>query len=147
MKRVHTDPATSARLGRVRQKNTKPELALRRWLWRQGYRYVLHKRGLPGSPDISNSKRKWAIFVHGCFWHGHESCRKATVPKRNREFWRAKIEANRLRDRAKEARLQALGYDVFVVWECQLSELMRNGERPPTCPLPPPPHQDRLVAP
>jgi DNA mismatch endonuclease, patch repair protein len=136
-----TDPATSARMRRVRRTDTAPELKLRQWLAAQGYRYRLHNRRLPGTPDISNSSKRWAIFVHGCFWHGHEGCSKATVPKRNADFWRDKIEANRARDRRKAESLRSLGFAVYEVWECQLEEL---GEaQAPRLSLPPRPHQAR----
>src|SRR5438045_3715628 len=95
---VITDRETSARMKRVRQRDTAPEIALRKWLWRQGYRFRVHNRRLPGTPDLSNTSKRWAIFVNGCFWHGHEGCARATVPKRNREFWVAKIAANQARD-------------------------------------------------
>lgn len=92
-------------------------------MWRAGYRFVTHSRKLPGRPDISNSSRRWAIFVHGCFWHGHEDCPKARLPRRNAEFWREKVAANAARDARKEEALRALGFDVYVVWECTLGSL------------------------
>lgn len=108
---------------RVRQRNTAPELRLRRWLWRAGHRFVTHAAKLPGRPDLSNTRRKWAIFVHGCFWHGHEGCPKSRLPKRNVEFWADKIAANVARDARKEEALRELGFDVYVVWDCSLGEL------------------------
>jgi DNA mismatch endonuclease (patch repair protein) len=112
---------------RVRQRDTAPEIALRKWLWRQGCRFRVHNRRLPGTPDISNSSKRWAIFVNGCFWHGHEGCARATVPKRNREFWVAKIKANRARDRAKQEALERMGFAVAAIWECEI-EAVVNGD-------------------
>jgi len=117
-----TDPKTSARMRRIRRAGTKPELIVRKWLTSQGVRYTVNNADLPGSPDLANRSRKWAIFVHGCFWHGHERCRLATLPKRNREFWRGKIESNRLRDQSKEAQLAAMGFTVLTFWQCEVEK-------------------------
>lgn len=84
-----------------------------------GKGYTIRNRDLPGSPDIANRKRGWAIFVHGCFWHQHPGCRKATIPKQNAEFWAEKFAQNRLRDARQVAALAALGFSVIVVWECE----------------------------
>lgn len=113
------DDETSARLGRIRQKGTTPELAVRRVLTTLGARYTTSNRDLPGSPDLANRRHRWAVFVHGCFWHRHEGCRRTTTPSRNRDFWLAKFAANQARDaRALEA-LKVLGYRVAVIWECE----------------------------
>lgn len=117
--RVVTDDATSERMGRVRQKGTKPEQAVRTILTMLGLRYRLDNRDLPGSPDIANRSRGWVVFVHGCYWHRHKGCRLATTPTRNRDFWVAKFEANVKRDARVRRQLQALGYRVVTVWECQ----------------------------
>lgn len=82
---------------------------------------------LPGTPDLVNRRRGWAVFVHGCYWHGHLGCKRATVPKRNAEFWTEKIAANRRRDEAKIAALRALGFEVFVVWECEIDRVTKHG--------------------
>ncbi len=95
-------------------------MEIRRLLHAVGVRYRTMNKDLPGSPDIANRKRRWAIFVHGCFWHGHHRCRRATVPKRNREFWIEKFAANRERDRRKKSQLRALGYRVLTIWECEI---------------------------
>jgi DNA mismatch endonuclease (patch repair protein) len=108
-------------MSRVRGKDTKPELRVRRHLHAAGLRYVLHDKRLPGKPDLSFPSRGMAVFVHGCFWHGHEGCRKATIPATRPEFWRAKIEANKARDARAKSELEAAGWDVIVVWECSLS--------------------------
>lgn len=117
-----TDPETSRRLAHVRQHNTSPEMLVRKILYALGFRFRVKGRGLPGSPDIVNRSQRWAVFVHGCFWHGHEGCRRATVPKRNRAFWLAKFHANRDRDRVAAAALRRLGYRVVIVWECQVEK-------------------------
>lgn len=114
-----SSPAALARMKRQRRKHTEPELRVRRALTRLGVRYRLHASKLPGSPDLSNQASGWALFVHGCFWHHHEGCPRATVPKNNRLWWLAKLERNRERDRAKEAALRAQGLHVVVVWECE----------------------------
>ena len=119
---LETNPATSKRLGQVRQSSTKPELVVRSLVYKLGHRYRVRNRDLPGSPDLANRARAWAIFVHGCFWHSHEGCPKATVPKRNREFWLAKFKRNRERDLEVTAELLALGFKVLTVWECETRE-------------------------
>jgi DNA mismatch endonuclease, patch repair protein len=116
---LETDPETSQRLGRVRQKGTKPELEVRRVIHVLGHRFRIDNRDLPGSPDVANRARRWVVFVHGCFWHQHPGCRRATVPKRNHSFWVAKFEANRRRDRRVAAALRRQGYTVMTTWECE----------------------------
>lgn len=107
----------SALMARIRSKDTKPELVVRRLLHGLGYRYVLHDKRLPGSPDLVFPSRRKVIFVHGCFWHGH-SCTLASNPKTNTEFWMTKIEGNSRRDKQHRRALVKLGWDVGVVWEC-----------------------------
>lgn len=114
------DRATSQRMAGIRRSNTGPELAVRRVLHQLGHRYRVSNRDLPGAPDIANRKKKWAVFVHGCFWHRHSGCPKATTPKRNREFWLEKFEKNVDRDRAAVRALEHLGFVVLVLWECEL---------------------------
>ena len=124
-----------------RAKNTGPELSLRYALWRQGFRYRINDKRLPGRPDIVLPKYRTAIFVHGCFWHGHKDCKYFTVPKTNTEFWVAKVARNRERDQEVWRKLEADGWNVIVVWECQLkranldetieqvaAEIIRNGK-------------------
>ena len=115
-----TPDRRSANMARVRGKNTAPELAVRRALHRMGYRYRLHRRDLPGSPDIVLSRRRLALFVHGCFWHRHADCRRSTTPQTRREFWEAKFAANVERDRRHVAALEAAGWRVEVLWECNI---------------------------
>ena len=107
-------------MSRIRGKNTKPEILVRKGLHARGFRFRLHDRKLPGSPDVVLPKWGVAILVNGCFWHGHKGCRYATRPKSNVEFWEAKIARNRHRDEVTEAHLEALGWHVVTIWECEL---------------------------
>ena len=109
-------------MARVKGKDTKPELKVRQLLWAAGYRYRLHRKDLPGSPDIVLRGRKAAVFVHGCFWHGHDCKRGARQPKGNAEYWRSKIEGNRARDDRSAEALAGKGWRPLVVWECELSD-------------------------
>ncbi len=113
------DSTVSERMAGVRQKGTAPELRVRSTMKSLGLRYRLTNRGLPGTPDLANRKQKWALFVHGCYWHRHQGCRRATTPKHNRDFWEAKFVANVARDAKNETELSALGFRVVVVWECE----------------------------
>lgn len=115
---LEVDDATSARMALVRQKGTRPELVVRSALNALGHRFRLANRDLPGSPDVANRIRRWAVFVHGCFWHRH-GCRATTTPGRNREFWEAKFARNVARDERAAEQLRALGYTVVVIWECE----------------------------
>lgn len=119
---VITDVATSLRMAGIRQRNTKPEQAVREHLYALGHRYRVENRDLPGSPDAANRSRRWAVFVHGCFWHSHTRCPKATVPKRNREFWLEKFRQNRERDARVVGELEEHGYLVVTVWECETQD-------------------------
>jgi DNA mismatch endonuclease (patch repair protein) len=104
----------------IRSRGTKPELALRRRLFRLGYRYRLHNPQLPGKPDIAFPGRKAVIFVHGCFWHRHQACRYSAMPASNADFWMKKFSANVERDRTTTEKLMRAGWRVTVVWECEL---------------------------
>lgn len=106
----------------VKGKDTRPEWTVRRLLHRAGYRYRLHDRRLPGRPDLVFPARRKAIFVHGCFWHGHD-CPKGRLPKTRLDYWSPKIEANRERDARKGAELEAMGWDVLVIWQCEIKEI------------------------
>jgi DNA mismatch endonuclease (patch repair protein) len=106
-------------MARIRQKNTSPELKVRQVLHALGYRFRVNRRGLPGTPDIVFLSRRKAIFIHGCFWHRHPGCRKASTPKTRTEFWNAKFDANIKRDERKTKELEREGWDVMVVWECE----------------------------
>lgn len=110
---------TSRRMRAIRQKNTAPEVMVRRLLFRLGLRFRLHAKRLPGSPDIVLRKHSTVIFVHGCYWHRHLGCKNATTPKTNQAYWLPKFEANVERDTRKTEDLQALGWRVLIVWECE----------------------------
>ncbi len=112
----------------VRSKNTGPEQAIRKALFAAGYRYRLHRKDMAGSPDIVFPSRRKAIFVHGCFWHGH-GCNKGRLPKSRLDYWRPKIEANQFRDRRNLDILEAEGWRVLVVWQCELREFLAAFER------------------
>jgi DNA mismatch endonuclease, patch repair protein len=112
-----TDRSKLMRL--VPSKDTKPEMAVRRLVHSLGFRYRLHGSRLPGTPDLVLRRLKRAIFVHGCFWHRHAGCKKASTPSTNRPFWKAKFIANKLRDKRNIRELQELGWRVLVVWECE----------------------------
>jgi DNA mismatch endonuclease, patch repair protein len=107
---------------RIRSRNSGPELAVRKLLFSLGYRYRIHLRNLPGSPDIAFSGRRKAIFVHGCFWHSHNGCRRAHAPATNTTYWSSKIKRNIERDRRAVDQLTAMGWKTFIVWECELGE-------------------------
>ena len=113
------DPKRSHIMRSVGRENTGPELTVRRFLHRHGFRFKLHDRSLPGSPDVVLPKWRTVVFVHGCYWHRHPGCRKATTPKTRTEFWQAKFDRNVERDAANVAQLQEAGWDVVTVWECE----------------------------
>jgi DNA mismatch endonuclease (patch repair protein) len=118
--RVLTTTAdASQRMARVRQRDTAAELRVRRVAAAMGLRYRTSNGDLPGSPDLANRAKKWALFVHGCFWHQHPGCSAATSPKSNRSFWQAKFAANRARDNRARAELIERGFRVVTLWECQ----------------------------
>ena len=112
----------SERMGRIQNKDTKPEMRIRKIVHGMGYRYRLHKANLPGKPDLVFAGRRKVIFVHGCFWHRHPdpSCSLARLPKSKLDFWVPKLEANRQRDEANVRELEQAGWDVLTIWECQL---------------------------
>lgn len=116
----------SALMARIRGKNTKPEILVRKFVSRLGYRYRLHGKGLPGTPDLVFPQRRKVIFVHGCFWHRHKNCKKATTSKTRTEFWSKKFADNKKRDRAKVAQLKRAGWDCLIVWECETNDLPRQ---------------------
>jgi DNA mismatch endonuclease (patch repair protein) len=108
-------------MSKIKSKNTKPEVTLRKILHSKGFRYRLNNK-LPGKPDILMPKYKLAIFVHGCFWHGHQNCKHFKLPKTRTKWWKLKLENNIIRDRTNELELELLGYKVYVVWECELKK-------------------------
>ncbi|KXK41087.1 MAG: DNA mismatch endonuclease Vsr, partial [Chlorobi bacterium OLB5] len=117
---VHTKKQRSYNMSRIRSKNTKPELIVRSWLHKQGYRFRLHDKTLPGKPDIVLKKYKTVIFVHGCFWHGHKNCRYYVVPKTRTKWWLDKINGNIARDKKAQRELKKLGWRVVNIWSCRL---------------------------
>lgn len=114
------DPARSRQMALIRSKDTAPEIAVRRLAHRLGYRYRLHRADLPGKPDMVFPSRKAVVFMHGCFWHGHDCKRGGRKPKTNADYWRAKIARNAERDAAATAALAVLGWRSLVVWECEV---------------------------
>ena len=125
------DPARSRQMALVRGKDTKPELVVRRLAHALGYRFRLHRKDLPGKPDLVFPSRRAVVFVHGCFWHRHPDpdCKLARLPKTRTEFWVPKLEGNRQRDERNVAALEAAGWRVLTVWECQLRDVDALGER------------------
>ncbi|MBX7252582.1 MAG: very short patch repair endonuclease [Candidatus Promineofilum sp.] len=119
----------SAVMRRVRSKDTKPELIVRRLAHKMGYRYRLHAKELPGRPDMVFSKRKKIVFVHGCMWHGHEGCPNNRRPHSRQEYWIPKLEGNKRRDVANMASLNEQGWDVLVIWECEVGNVVELAER------------------
>ena len=108
-------------MSRIKSKHTKPEVAVRRMVWNAGFRYRLHRKDLPGTPDLVFAPKQKVIFVNGCFWHGH-SCRKGKLPKTNTEFWTSKITRNSKRDAANKKKLKKLGWESLTLWECELKK-------------------------
>ena len=117
---VHSKEIRSYNMSRIRSKDTKPEMLVRRFLHKNGFRYRLHVKGLPGKPDIVLTKYKTVIFIHGCFWHGHEGCKYYVVPKTRTEWWVNKIGTNISNDVNAERLLKALGWKVIIIWGCEL---------------------------
>ena len=107
-------------MSRIHAQNTKPEVLVRKYLFGRGLRYRKNVKGLPGTPDIVLPKYKTVVFVHGCFWHGHEGCRYSVIPETNQLFWKEKIAKNRCRDEEKKKELESLGWKVLTVWTCEL---------------------------
>jgi DNA mismatch endonuclease (patch repair protein) len=119
---VHSPQTRSYNMSRIRSRDTRPEMQLRRWLFSRGFRYRLHDKKLPGNPDIMLPKYHTAIFVHGCYWHGYEGCRYFVMPKTRTEWWKEKIQQNRERDERAVASLKEMGWNPIVVWECELKD-------------------------
>ena len=117
-----TPEERSKLMAKIRGKNTKPELAVRSLLHRAGYRFSLHRKDLPGKPDIVLRKYNTVVFVHGCFWHRHKNCKVASTPKSNVEFWQAKFDRNVANDKRHARKLREMGWHVLTVWECELKK-------------------------
>ena len=123
---VHSPETRSYNMSRIRGKDTKPEEMVRKYLFSKGLRYRKNVKDLPGSPDIVLSKYRTCLFVNGCFWHKHEGCKYFVWPKNNAEFWKAKINGNVARDRRQQQALSAMGWNVLVIWECELKADVRD---------------------
>jgi DNA mismatch endonuclease, patch repair protein len=121
----------SENMRRIRGKDTKPELIVRKALFALGYRYRLHNAKLPGKPDLVFAERRKAIFVHGCFWHNHSyaRCKIARLPKSNSDYWAEKLRRNVERDSARRAELQKIGWKTLIIWECQTKSIQRQLRR------------------
>jgi DNA mismatch endonuclease (patch repair protein) len=117
---VHSKETRSYNMSRIRSKNTKPEMLVRKFLFANGFRYRLHDKKLPGRPDLVLHKYKTVIFIHGCFWHGHEGCRFFAVPKTRMEWWLKKISTNINNDSVSVFKLRETGWKVLTIWECDL---------------------------
>ena len=119
---VHSKETRSYNMSRIRSKDTKPEMLVRKFLHRNGFRYRLHVKNMPGKPDIVLPKYKTVIFIHGCFWHGHEGCKYYVVPKTRTEWWLNKINGNITNDANAEIALKAAGWKIITIWECDLKK-------------------------
>lgn len=113
-------------MSQIKGKNTKPEMLVRKFLFSQGLRYRLHDKKLPGKPDLVFPKYKKVVFIHGCFWHGHEGCKYYVVPKTRTEWWLNKINGNKIKDLNSILALQKLGWEVIMIWECELKAQKRE---------------------
>jgi len=116
----HSKEIRSFNMSRIRSKHTKPEVLVRKILFSKGFRYKIHDKALPGKPDLVFPKYKTVVFIHGCFWHAHSGCKYFVIPKSNQSYWTPKIEKNAVRDATNEALLEEKGWNVIVIWECEL---------------------------
>lgn len=123
---VHSKEVRSYNMSRIKGKNTKPEIIVRKFLFSNGVRYKLHDKKLPGKPDMVFPKYKKVIFIHGCFWHGHEGCKYFVVPKTRTEWWLDKINSNKKKDAENVEALKKQGWDVKTIWECELKPKNRE---------------------
>ena len=119
---VHDKKTRSKNMAAIKGKDTKPELAVRRYLHNKGLRYILHNKELPGKPDLTLKRYNSVVFVNSCFWHRHKKCKKAVMPKSNVDFWREKLEKNVLRDKKNINLLKKQGWNVLLFWECELRD-------------------------
>jgi DNA mismatch endonuclease, patch repair protein len=126
---IFSEEQRSYVMSRVSSKDTKPEKIVRSFLHRSGFRFRLHMLNLPGKPDIVLAKYMTVIFVHGCFWHRHKDCRKATTPQSRKEFWEEKFKRNVIRDKENCKALRSDGWKIFVVWECELANAQKRSQR------------------
>jgi DNA mismatch endonuclease, patch repair protein len=125
---VHSKAVRSYNMSRIKGKDTKPEMLVRKFLFANGFRYRLHVKTLPGKPDIVLPKYKTVIFIHGCFWHGHDGCKYFVVPKTRTEWWLEKINGNKSHDIKNIETLSSEGWKVVVIWECELKTSQKNSD-------------------
>ena len=125
---VHTKEVRSYNMSQIQSKNSKPELIVRKYLFANGFRYRLHSKNLPGKPDIVLAKYRTVIFVHGCFWHGHEECKYFVVPKTKTEWWVNKINGNKIKNSESINTLKKLEWQVVTIWECELKQSKRENK-------------------
>src|SRR3978361_452721 len=123
---VHSKKTRSYNMSRIRSKDTKPELLVRKFLHKNGFRYRLHVKDMPGKPDMVLPKYKTVIFIHGCFWHGHEGCKKAALHETRRDWWEEKINKNKQNDINTEAALKATNWNIITIWQCKLKLNWQN---------------------
>jgi DNA mismatch endonuclease (patch repair protein) len=123
---VHSKEVRSYNMSRIKGKDTKPEILVRKYLFSQGLRYRLYSKKLPGKPDIVLAKYKTAIFINGCFWHGHEGCHYFVIPKTRADFWTKKINTNIQNDKIISRMLENMGWQVIIIWECELKKEKRE---------------------
>jgi len=123
---VHSKEVRSYNMSRIKGKNTKPEMMVRKFLFSNGFRYRLHGKDLPGKPDVVLKKYKALIFINGCFWHGHDGCKYYTIPKTRTDWWLAKINMNVEKDKSNTEKLKLEGWRIFTLWECQLKTRHRE---------------------
>ncbi len=123
---VHDEKTRSYNMSRIRSKDTKPEILVRKFLFSKGFRYKLHDKTLPGKPDLTFPKYKTVVFIHGCFWHGHTDCKYFVVPKTRTEWWKAKIKRNKQLDDENSVKLKRMGWKIITIFECTLRPKFRN---------------------
>tara|TARA_Y100001958_G_C21108779_1_gene456399 strand:+ start:142 stop:555 length:414 start_codon:yes stop_codon:yes gene_type:complete len=117
---IHSSRIRSKNMAAIKSKNTKPEIIVRSHLYSLGFRYRIHNKSLPGKPDISNKKKKIAIFINGCFWHSHKDCKYAVIPKTRTEWWKKKLDDNKKRDQRNLKKLKSMKWNILVLWECEI---------------------------
>ena len=126
---THSKAQRSFNMSRIKSRDTTPEMIVRRLLFSMGYRYRVNAKKLPGKPDIVFTRKRKAIFVHGCFWHRHKDCKKATIPQSRKEFWEEKFKRNVSRDRENCKALKSDGWKILLVWECELTNAQKRFQR------------------
>lgn len=123
---AHKQKVRTSTMSKIRKTNTKPEMLVRSYLFKNGFRFRIHVKRLPGNPDIVLPKYRTVVFVNGCFWHAHEGCKLNRMPKSRQEYWIPKIQGNASRDKANKEAIEQLGWKVIVIWECELASASRD---------------------